>query len=173
MYSTWWNFANYAANARAADGSYSFNVADAQSAASQVNRDVYGGQGGYNPIGLSQLFSTARKLGNATNQLAGAADASPITPAMVAEAPWSRSAAEQAAMPVWQARVSMTYTDEFGVTQTGISVINITQVLPSSVGSLNAQLALRAQDQLSSPPGTGTPRSGTLVSIDSVTLLAV
>lgn len=173
MYNTWWSFVNFAANAKNPDGTWAYSVADAQSAASAVNRDVYGGQGGYNPIGLSQLFSVGRKIGNATDAIGAAPDASPITDSMVAEAPWSRPAADQAALPMWQARVSMTYTDEFGVTQTGISVINISQVLPSTVGSLNAQLALRAQDQLSSPPGTGTPRSGTLTSIDSVTLLAV
>lgn len=173
MYQTWWNFANYAANARNPDGSYAYSVTDASSAASQINRDVYGGQGGYQPIGLSQLFSIARKIGNSTDALAQADPASPITPSMVSEAPWSRSQADQAALPMWQARVSMSYTDEFGVPQTGISVVNISQVLPSSVGSLMAQLQLRVQDQLSSPPGTGTPRSGSLVSIDSVTLLAV
>lgn len=173
MYTTWWSFVNYAANAKNPDGTWAYGVTDAQSAASAINRDVYSGQGGYNPIGLSQLFSTARKIGNATDTLGTAPDVSPITGNMVAEAPWSRSAADQAALPMWQARVTMTYTDEFGVTQTGYSVINISQVLPSTVGSLNAQLALRAQDQLSSPPGTGTPRSGTLTSIDSVTLLAV
>lgn len=173
MYQTWWAFANYAANAQTPSGGWAYTPADASSAASQINRDVYGGAGGYNPIGLSQLFGIARRIGNATNELANAADESPITSKMVAEAPWSRSAAEQAAMPQWQARVSITYTDENGIQQSGISVVNITQVLPSSVGSLNAQLQLRVQDQLSSPPGQGTPRSGQLDSIDSVTLLAV
>lgn len=173
MYNTWWSFVNYAANATDANGKYAYSVTDASSAASAINKDVYGGQGGYNPIGLSQLFSVARKIGNATGALGQADPSSAITGSMVAEAPWSRPAAEQAALPMWQARVSITYTDESGITQTGISVVNISQVLPTTVGSLNAQLALRVQDQLSSPPGTGTPRSGTLASIDSVTLLAV
>lgn len=173
VYQTWWSFANYAASSRDQNGAYSFTVADAQSAASQVNRDVYGGAGGYNPIGISQLFGIARRIANSSAALGQAAPTSPITPSMVAEAPWSRSQADQAAMPMWQARVEITYTDAAGVTQNGISVVNISQVLPSSVASLNAQLALRIQDQLAAPPGTGTPRQGELNSINSITLLAV
>lgn len=173
MYKTWWSFVSYAALAREADGSYSYSVTDASSAASAINKDVYGGQGGYNPIGLSQLFSVARKIGNATSALSGASGNVPIGATMVAEAPWSRSAADQAAMPMWQARVTMTYTDASGVQQEGIAVVNISQVLPSSVASLQAQMELRVQDQLAAPPGTGTPRSGQLDSISSITLLSI
>ena len=173
MSKTWWSFANYAASAVDAAGNYLFTVADASSAASQINRDVYGGQGGYNPIGLSQLFSVARKIANATKTVDAADDSAPITPGMVQEAPWSRPTGQQTAAPQWQARVEMTYTDPAGITQPGYTIVQISQVLPSSVGSLRAQLALRIQDQLSTPPGTGTPRSGQLDSIDSITLLAV
>lgn len=173
MYNTWWSFANYAANAQNPDGSWAYTVADASAAASEISRTVGGAYASWSPIGMSQLFSVARKLGNATSTIGSADASSPITPSMVAEAPWSRSQADQAASPQWQARVSMTYTDENGVQQTGISVVNISQVLPTSVGSLTAQLNLRVQDQLASPPGTGTPRSGSLDSIDSITLLAV
>lgn len=173
MYNTWWSFANYAANAQNPDGSWAYTVADASAAAAEVSRTVGGAYASWSPIGMSQLFSVARKLGNATNSIGSADASSPISPSMVAEAPWSRSQADQAASPQWQARVSMTYTDESGVQQTGISVVNISQVLPTSVGSLTAQLNLRVQDQLASPPGTGTPRSGSLDSIDSITLLAV
>lgn len=173
MYSTWWSFVNYAASAIDSAGKYLFSVTDASSAASQINRDVYGGQGGYNPIGLSQLFSVARKIANGTKALDAADDSSPIQPNMVAEAPWSRSAAEQAASPQWVARVEMTYTDPAGVTQPGITMVNISQVLPSTVGSLRAQLDLRIGDQLAAAPGTGTPRKGQLISVDSITLMSV
>jgi hypothetical protein len=173
MYKTWWSFTNYAANAREADGRYSFTVTDTSSAASEISKTVGGAFASYSPIGISQLFSIARKIGNATSALAAADPAAPINPAHVAEAPWSRTAAEQAAMPMWQARVAITYTDAAGVQQQGISVVNISQVLPSSVASLQAQIALRVTDQLASPPGTGTPRSGQLDSVNSITLLAV
>jgi hypothetical protein len=173
MYQTWWSFANYAANAREADGSYSFTVTDASSAASQIASTVGGPFESWNPIGLSQLFSVARKIGNATTALGAAPGSGTIDTSMVAEAPWSRPLAQQTAAPQWQARVEMTYTDAAGVQQQGISVVIINQVLPSSVASLQAQMELRVGDQLSSPPGTGTPRSGSLDSIDSITLLAV
>lgn len=173
MYKTWWSFVSYAANAREADGSYSFSVTDVSSAASQISRDVGGAYSSYNPIGVSQLFSVARKIGNATTSLATAAGSAPIDLSMVAEAPWSRSAAQQAASPQWQARIGITYADPSGVVQEGITVVNISQVLPSSVASLQAQMELRVADQLGSPPGTGSPREGSLVSINSITLLAV
>lgn len=173
MYKTWWSFANYAANAKNADGTWAFSVADASSAASQIAKDVGGQYASWSPIGLSQLFSRARTIGNATNSLGAAEGAVSIADSMVAEAPWSRPSAEQAALPMWQARVTMTYTDAAGVQQEGISVVNISQVLPSSVASLQAQMELRVADQLAAPPGTGTPRTGTLGAITSITLLAV
>lgn len=173
MYRTWWSFANYVANAVDEAGNYLYSVAQAQEAASIANRDVYGGQGGYNPIGLSQLFSAARRIGNSSASLTTADDSSPITPSMIAEAPWSRSPAEQAAVPKWQVRVTMTYTDASGVTQDGTAVVEIPQVLPRNVGSLRSQIEERIADQLAAPPGTGTPRTGSLDSVNSITLLAV
>lgn len=173
MYKTWWAFVNNLANARTEDGSYAVNIAQAQSIAAEVAPDYEGTAAPYNPIGLSQLFSIARKIGNSANALADASPDSGISGVMVAEAPWSRPLAEQTAEPKWLARVAMVYTDPAGVQQEGISVVEIKQVLPSSVASLQAQMALRVQDQLSTPPGTGTPRTGQLDEITSITLLAV
>lgn len=173
MYSTWWSFAQYAASAREADGSYSFSVTDVQSAASQINRDIYGGQGGYNPPGLSVLFAKARAIGNALIDPATADPALPSSQFPVAEAPWSRTAAEQAASPQWQARMQFTYSDESGNVQQEMTTVIINQVLPSTMDSLTRQMELRIQDQLNSAPGQGTPRSGTLISVDSITLLSV
>lgn len=173
MYKTWWSFASYTASQVDPSGRYAYSVADASAAASAVNRDVYGGQGGYNPIGLSQLYSIARRIASASRAVGAAPDSSPIDASMVAEAPWSRSPADQAALPMWQARVSITYLDESGTQATGYAVVDIPQVLPSSVGSLRAQLGLRVQDQLATPPPTGTPRTGTLLSIDAIQLLQV
>lgn len=173
MYKSWWSFVNYAASAREADGSYSFTVADTSAAASQISKDVGGNYASYNPIGVSQLFGIARRIANSSSALSQADPSSPITAAHVAQAPWARSAADQAAAPMWQARVAITYTDASGVQQDGIAVVNISQVLPSSVASLQAQIELRVADQLAAPPGTGTPREGQLDSVNSITLLAV
>lgn len=173
MYQVWWSFVQFAATARDEAGKFLYTVADASSAASSIAKSIGGQFASYNPIGVSQLFGVARRIANSTANIDGADNSAPITQSMVSEAPWSRSPADQAAGPLWQARVSMTYTDPAGVQQEGISVVTIPQVLPSTVGSLRAQLGLRIQDQLSSPPGTGTPRSGQLDSIDSITLLAV
>lgn len=173
MYRTWWSFAQYAATARDDQGNYLYDVATVQSAASIVNREVYGGQGGYSPPGLSVLFSKARAMGNAQFDFTSADPALPSNQFPVAEAPWSRNAADQAALPQWQARMQFTYADEGGQELTEMTTVIINQVLPSTMDSLARQMELRVQDQLNSAPGQGTPRSGTLISIDSITLLAV
>lgn len=76
-------------------------------------------------------------------------------------------------MPQWQARMQFTYSDESGNVQQEMTTVIINQVLPSTMDSLQAQMELRVQDQLNSAPGQGTPRSGQLISIDAITLLAV
>lgn len=174
MYSTWWGFALQAATTRNPDGSFAFTPPDASAAASAISRDVGGAYAKWSPIGLSQLFSVARSIGNAENALNQAGPGDRLDPeAMTSEAPWSRPPGEQLGMNVWQARTEVTYTDEAGVEQTGIFTVQIPQVLPSTVGSLRAQMELRITDMLATPPGTGTPRSGSLGSIGAITLLQV
>lgn len=172
MYSTWWSFAEYAANATNEDGSYAYTVTDASSAASQINRDVYGGQGGYNPIGLSQLFSVARRISNTSVNISAAADDAPIDQSMVAQAPWARPATDQAVSPQWWARGQMTYTTADGIQEQGTFMIAISQVLPYSVGALRQYVGIMAQSQLADTSPTGTPRQGELNSIDSIQLLS-
>lgn len=173
MYSTWWAFALQAATARTDTGAFAYQPPDFSAAASAISRDVGGQYARFDPVGLSQLFSLGRQIGAAQGALAAAADSDRLTPGMYAEAPWSRSPAGQDALNMWQARVEVEYADEQGVVQSGTFTVTIPQVLPATVGSLRAQLALRITDMLATPPGTGTPRSGTLVSAGSVTILQV
>lgn len=173
MYSTWWTFALQAATTRDAEGNYAYGVQTFQAAASIIRSDVGGDYANYDAPGLSQLFSIARGIGNSQAALAAAAPDTPLADIPIAEAPWSRPASEQAALPSWQARTEVSYVDEAGVQQTGVFTVTIPQVLPSTVGSLQAQMALRISDMLATPPGTGTPRSGTLASIGPITVLQV
>lgn len=173
MYKTWWSFVSYAASTISTETGRVFSAAETQEAASDISRTVGGAYAGYNPIGLSQLYGVARSIARATDALTAADDASPIGADMVAEPPWSRSVAEQAALSLWQARAQITYTDASGATLNGFQTIQFTQVLPSSVGSLRAQVALRAQDMLSTPPTGRSPKTGTLVSVGNITLLTV
>lgn len=173
MYKSWWSFVNYAASQVDDQGRYSFGPTDVSSAASEISRTVGGPYASYNPIGVSQLFSVARTIANSSAALNAADASSPITAGMVAEAPWSRSAAEQTALPMFQVRAEVTYLDQAGVQNTGFYTIQIPQVLPSTVGSLQAQMTLRVQDMLAAPEGTGTPRTGQFVAIGPMTLLQV
>jgi hypothetical protein len=173
MYSTWWSFALQAATSRDEGGAYKYDVATFQSAASMIRQDVGGDYLNYNAPGLSQLFSAGRQIGNAQGALAAAAPGDALTSDMVGQAPWQRSDADQLAMPAWQVRAEVTYTDEAGVEQSGTFTVQVSQVLPSTVGSLQAQMALRITDMLATPPGTGTPRSGTLTAVGPLTILQV
>lgn len=173
MMRDWWTFATHAASALSPDGSFAFTVTDASSAASQINQNVFGGQGGYNPIGLSQLFGIARSAAKAGAALSSADSSSAILPGMIAEAPWSRTPEEQLAMPMWQVRAQVSYLDPEGTPVDGIFTISVPQVLPSSVGSLQQFVDLRVTDMLASGPGTGTPRAGSLVSATPSAILAI
>lgn len=173
MYERWWSFASYVANQLVPQLGAFGALQVAQEAASDINRNVYGGAGGYNPIGLSQLFAVANRINRSGQALASADPASPITDDMIAEAPWSRSPGEQAAAPMWVARFQVDYLNPAGEAEQGIFSVQIPQVLPSSVGSLIGQGELRIADMLNAPPGTGTPRSGTLVSVTPFQLLVV
>lgn len=173
MYSTWWSFVVYAASAVSPATGKPYSPPEVSEAASEVSRTVGGAYASYNPIGVSQLFGIARKIANSANRLNSADPGAALDSSMVAEAPWSRPAADQAAMPVWQARAEVTYLDPAGIEQQGIFTVQIPQVLPSTVGSLQTQMELRISDMLGTPEGTGTPRSGTFVALGAITVMAV
>lgn len=173
MYTTWWAFTSGIASERDTDGAYVYNIAQAQAIAAQVFPDFEGTVAPYNPIGLSQLFAAARRIGNTETAIAAADPESPITDAMVAQAPWARPPEQQAAAPEWWARGQMTYTTPEGDEQTGTFMIKISQTLPYSVQALNTYVGIMAQSQLADTSPSGTPRQGQLQSIDSLQLLAV
>lgn len=172
MYPTWWQFVQGLAQATNPDGTYELNIAQAQSIASNIYPDFEATAAPYNPIGLSQLFSAARKISNTAVAIDNAPGDSPITPDMVAAAPFGRPAAEQAASPKWWAKGQMTYTTPEGVTETGIFQVQISQTLPYSVDALKTYVSIMAQSQLVDTSPTGTPRHGQLQSIDSIQLLS-
>lgn len=125
MYKTWWKWVNgWASSGLTAPGAV-FTLPQVQSVASNVYPDFEGTVARYNPIGLSQLFSVARRIANSSVAVSTAPDSSPVTGAMVAEAPWSRSAVDQAVLPLWQARVSITYLDSAGIQLTGITTVTV------------------------------------------------
>lgn len=172
MYSQWWTTVAGWANQVNPDTGRAYSVTDVSAAASILRQEFPQTYTSYSPPGVSALYSVALRITNATEAIASAPPGSPITPDMIAEPPWSRPAGEQEAVQVWQARAEITYISD-GIEHTGITTITIPQVLPVTVDSLRAQVELRAADQLASPPGTGTPRSGDLVAVGGITLLQV
>lgn len=173
LYNVWWSFVSYAASAVDTVGKFLYTLTDASSAASDIAKTKGGDWAGYNPIGLSQLFSVARNIAKAGAAL-GAADASAqIDDTMVAEAPWSRPLADQLAFPQWQARTEVQYINEAGVQVTEWFTVGIDQTLPSTVGDLQSQIEGSLDTMLTAAPTEGTPRRGQLVAVNSITLLSV
>lgn len=172
-YPVWWKTVAAFAGIVNPDTGNFYGAADFSAVAGELRRTYPDLYPSYSPPGVSQLFSLANQIARSSAAITAADPSSPITPAMVAQAPWGEIGPARDVIPGWQARVHITYTDSEGVQQPGWSTVLIPQNLPVSVASLRAQMELRVTDQLAAPPGTGTPRSGSLDSIDSITLLAV
>lgn len=173
MYSTWWkDMRAWAAQANP-DTGRPYSLQDIQAAVSII-AEQYPGQ--YSPpsrAGVSSLYAAAAAIENARINLTAADPSETNLAQYVVTPPWAKDLATRTAAPYWQAVMQITYTDTEGVQQTGYSTVLIPQQLPVSKASLTTQMELRITDQLAAPPGTGTPRSGSLDSIDSISLLAV
>ena len=173
MYKTWYPWVMDAVRATYTTGRPSYQVTDVSSAISAYSRTQTGPYASYDPIGVSGLYGAANAIGKASYALSQAADTDVITSQMVAQDLFGRSAAEQAANPIYRAVVEATYIDESGARITGTFTQFYHQRLPPTVGSLRQHVTLDVSDQLATPPPTGTPRSGTLVSVGRITLTAV
>lgn len=173
MYSTWWTTVQAWAAQVNPDTGRAYSVVDVSAAASQLRQEFPDKFPVYSPPGVSSLFSQALQIVGARNTLGAADPSSAIDDSMVARPPWSADSATMAAAPVWQVRSEVTYTTSEGTTETGIFTSKIENILPSSKANLAAVVEYQVASMLASPPGTGTPRSGDLVSVDSITLLAV
>ena len=173
MYSAWWTTVQAWANQVNPDTGRAYSVTDVSAAASQLRQEFPRYFPSYSPPGVSSLFSQALQIVSARNALAAADPSAVIDASMVARPPWSADSATMAAAPVWQVRSEVTYTTSEGITETGIFTSKIENILPSSKAGLAAVVEYQVASMLASPPGTGTPRSGDLVSVDSITLLAV
>lgn len=173
MYSTWWTTVQGWANQVNPDTGRAYSVVDVSAAASQLRTEFPDKFPAYSPPGVSSLFSQALQIVNARNALSAADPSQMIDASMVARPPWSADDATMAATPVWQARSEVTYITSEGITETGIFMSKIENTLSFPKSTLQAVVEYQVASMLASPPGTGTPRSGDLVSVDSITLLAV
>jgi hypothetical protein len=86
--------------------------------------------------GLSTLRGIAGSMENARAALAGADPGVAPHSSMIAEAPWSRTVAEQNAAPIFQAQTAVTMRDEFGRTFTRDITYTWRGGLPSTAGQM-------------------------------------
>lgn len=174
MYKTWWQFVSYASSAiDTATGKFLYTLTDAASAAADIAKSLGGSWAKWDPIGLSQLFSAARRIAGIGQVIDTAPDETITTTLNIPEAPWSRSTADQLAAPSWTARSLVTYINEIGEQVTEYFQPGIDKVLPATVGDLKSQVAAQIDQMLTQPTGQGTPRRGQLISVDSITLMVV
>lgn len=173
MYKTWWNFVSFAASKTGPLGQFLYTLTDAVSAASDIAKTIGAQFAKWDPIGLSQLFSAARRLAGIGQVIDQAPDETITTTLDIPEAPWSRSAADQFAAPSWNSRVFATYVNEIGDTVSEYFTVGFDNVLPPTVGDLKTQIATEIDRMLTGQVENGTPRRGQLVSVDSINLMIV
>lgn len=174
MYKTWWSFVSYAANAVSrATGTFLYTLTDATAAAADIARSIGGVFASWDPIGLSQLFSAARRIASIGRTIETSSDEALTSLLNVPEAPWSRQPDQQLASPSWQARTSVTYVNEIGEQVSEYFTVGIEQALPPTVGELKNQVSTSIDQMLTGQAENGTPRRGQLVSVDSLTLMVV
>jgi hypothetical protein len=173
MYKTWWSFVSYAASATGPVGQFLYTLTDAASAASDIAKNIGGIFAKWDPIGLGQLFSAARRIAGIGQTIDQAPDETVTTTLNIPEAPWSRPLVDQNAAPSWDARTLVTYVNEIGDTVQEYFQPSIEGVLPATVGDLKSQVASQVDSMLMGQTENGTPRRGQLLSIDSITLMAV
>lgn len=98
-----------------------------------------------NPVDVSQLRSYAAGIRNATAAFAAANPEWSLDSSMIAQTPWGRDLAAQAAAPDWQVRFLADVTDELGnSTQLWRSVL-IPGTLPASKQALLDEVEAAAQ----------------------------
>jgi len=129
---------------------------------------------GVSASAISTLRGYASRMIASAGRLNGAPADRTIDATMLAAPPWARSAADQAAMPVYHVGFDHTIQDDEGNLTTVRQTIVLTGVLPSTVGELTGLVESEAALMASESPGTsaGTPH-GTSVSVDNLALTVV
>lgn len=172
MYKNWYPWVADAVRDTLTTGKAKFSVSELSEAASAENQRRGLPKGSYDPIGVSQLYKAVQANFRASYNLGQAPESAPLTGNMIGDDLFGRSAQAQAVQPLWRAVITATYVDQFGITQQDTFTQFYYDRLPPTVGSLRQHVALDVQDMLSTPPPSGTPREGTLLSVDQIQLTA-
>lgn len=172
MYRDWYPWVADSVRDTLTTGAPKYGASVVSEAASAEAQRRQLGKGGYDPIGVSQLYGQVNRNFRASYNLGQAADTAPLTGNMIGDDLFGRPLADQAVQPMWRATIVATYEDQFGnVIQDTFTQFYHTR-LPPTVGSLRQHVALDVQDMLNTPPPVGTPRNGTLLSVDQIQLMA-
>lgn len=172
MYRDWYPWVADSVRDTLTTGKAKIGLSELQEAVSTENQRRGLPKGSYDPIGVSQLYGQVNRNFRASYNLGQAPDTAPLTGNMIGDDLFGRPLADQAVTPMWRATIVATYEDQFGnVIQDKFTQFYYTR-LPPTVGSLRQHVALDVQDMLNIPPPVGTPRNGTLLSVDQIQLMA-
>lgn len=129
---------------------------------------------GVSATAISTLRGYASRMIASAAKLNGTNSSQPIDSTMIAAPPWARSAADQAAMPIYHVGFDHTIQDDQGNLTTVRQTIVLTGVLPSTVGELSGLVATEAALLASESPGTsaGTPH-GTSIDTSNLAVTVV
>lgn len=172
MYRDWYPWVLDSVRDTLTTGKAKIGLSEVQEAISAENQRRGLPKGSYDPIGVSVLYGQVNRNFRASYNLSQAPDTAQLTGNMIGDDLFGRPLAEQAVNPMWRATVVATYVDQFGNTIQDTFTQFYHTRLPPTVGSLRQHVELDVQDMLSTPPPTGTPRSGQLISINQIQLTA-
>lgn len=97
-----------------------------------------------------------------------------IDASMISVPPWARSAAEQAAMPVYHIGFDHTVQDDHGEVTTVRQTIVFPGALPATVGELQDRVRAEAALMAAESPGTNvTSPHGTSLDVNNLALMVV
>lgn len=164
-YARWWTTALYAA-------SHEFTSTDLMVAAADIARQEGQPLSFNEGTGIAQLYGYARNMVTAADRLSNSPDDAPITGDLISEAPFASNVNVQQTIPLWYAQTEVTYLDPEGNEVTGWRTWIKPQVLPPTVGALRQRITDDLGDLLSQNT-IGSPRSGQLLSIGTIRLMAV
>lgn len=155
----WWNLITDAAR----EG---FTVTDTIQLANQVATDLGGKLSFTENTAISQLYGYARRIINAGNSFQAAGMSQSIDASMIATAPYARDEQEMASYPLYHVKFEYTYLDAAGNEQTVIKTSVFPDLLPDTVGDLNAAV-------LDDAEAMAVKYGHTLLSINPIQILAV
>lgn len=155
----WWNLIDAAAR-------QGFTTTEVTAMANEVAQTLGQRLSFQENTAISQLYGYARRIVNSGNAFQAASPSQFIDSNMTAVPPYARDEQERNAYPLYHVKFEYTYLDQSGVRQTTYKTSVFPDVLPETVGDLNAAV-------LDDAEAMANKYGHTLLSVLPIEILAV